>query len=187
MEEDNKTQTPFELKIDEYDKDRDYPHYAVTHERSGFNITKKDTSKEVSSIKIFAKILMKVLKGGLKMDEITLPAVMLHPESIIELYLYGFNYVASYLEEAAKIEDPLERVKIAFSGVIANLPYANMRSNGNPPIPSRMGETIQGKLPSGVTAHVEQLGSGLGDHTVLIYGTDDSFRIQGRFDVKKFF
>jgi hypothetical protein len=133
---------PWKLNVEPYDEKEEVTHFDVTHEFSGLHLTKKDTSKEVSTIKIFAQIFGKMIAaGGFNIDDITLPSVMLWPESLIEVYLYGFNFLTVYIGEAAKIDDPLERIKLAMSGMIANMHVPNMRSNGNPPIPSRIGQT----------------------------------------------
>lgn len=116
--------------------------------------------------------------------EITLPANMLYKGSNGELICEDFANLTAYATEAAKVTDPIERIKILTAGFIGGLTTMSRILNGAPPIPMRIGETYQAVLEDGSRLYLEQTGTKRTDTLVLIYGPNESFRITTHYHIK---
>lgn len=130
-----------------FDPSQEVEHMECATKKEGILLQKPDISKKQSFMQFATKMSSKLISGGLNVLDLTLPAVMLHKETNVECNLRGFRVITSFLNEAAKIKDPISRIQLALTGCIANMTEAAKEMKAQAPIPSFNGETIQVNIP----------------------------------------
>lgn len=129
-------------------------------------------------------VLNKVISGVSLLD-LTLPSNMLRKINHAECALLDFSNVIHFANEAAKINDPKERIRLITAGFVGGISTVSRTLQGSPPIQSRLGETYQAVFSDGSRGYVEQGGTQRTETLVLIYGKDECFKLATHYKVIK--
>ena len=100
---------------------------------------------------VFKSVIYNVAKG-LGAVSISLPVRIFEPRSTSERMVDRFSFASKYLLEAAKLKNPIERMKFVMAFAISGL-YLGTRQEK--PFNPLLGETFQGHFADGTEIYVE--------------------------------
>lgn len=139
--------------------------------------------------KAFKEVVAKITKKIINADfgdilKISAPAYTHHPRLYLEGACHDLSYSAKYLTQAARIDDPIERMKLIITmyvgGQHINPEVIGLRAPLNPVI----GETVQRVLEDGSRFYAEQTSHHPPVTNFLFEGPDNLFRFSGHFEYK---
>eukprot|EP00824_Muranothrix_gubernata_P007439 TRINITY_DN194_c0_g1_i1.p1 TRINITY_DN194_c0_g1~~TRINITY_DN194_c0_g1_i1.p1 ORF type:complete len:451 (+),score=63.67 TRINITY_DN194_c0_g1_i1:2-1354(+) len=146
----------------------------------------KDGALKFNDEKVLAKnrkvvydVLKKFAKSIFHSDVVgmSLPAKMHTCRSFTEKYADDLRSELYAFERAAKLSDPIERLKIVTIGVLSGFVHTlEMEKPLNP----MLGETCQATLENGTKIYIEQISHHPPMTSFICYGPKESFKFYGR-------
>ena len=114
----------------------------------------------------------------MSISDITLPAHTMRGFTEAQISLLEVSYLAAFTNEAVKnFQDPLDRLKVVTTAMVAGMTYIPTVLGGQPAIPGAVGSTLTADMPGGIKLYYEHFGPQKTDSRILVVGQNDSFRI----------
>lgn len=101
------------------------------------------------------------------------------PKTALETSVHYTCLFPKYLNKAAAEKDPIERMKIVVSSVLASFFYTNTFLKPLNPI---LGETLHGIFPDGTDVYCEQISHHPPVSYIYCIGPDNNYKYYGYYD-----
>jgi hypothetical protein len=108
----------------------------------------RDAGKE-----ILKDLGRKILKGDFNLTTVSFPIKCMQPQTILHNSVLGHQLDALYMNRAAQLKDPVERLRLVVVSRLANCIYT---STFLKPLNPLLGETVHGRCEDGTEFFVEQ-------------------------------
>jgi len=108
--------------------------------------------KSEGIVSYVVKEVAKSIFTGRGVVGISLPVRIFEPRSALERVLDGFSYAPTFLSQACKMKNPVDRIKNVIAFVISGM---YMRANQCKPFNPLLGETLEGEYSDGTKIFME--------------------------------
>jgi hypothetical protein len=96
-------------------------------------VNRKKLDIQIDILKFMVKKIGSSLMSGKSIINISLPVIIFEKRSNLERHAYQLTYAPLYFEQAARMTDPVEQMKLVMKvGISACIMYVNMEKPFNP-------------------------------------------------------
>jgi hypothetical protein len=133
----------------------------------------RDAGKE-----ILKDLGRKILKGDFNLTTVSFPIKCMQPQTILHNSVLGHQLDALYMNRAAQLKDPVERLRLVVISRLANCIYT---STFLKPLNPMLGETVHGRCEDGTEYFVEQTSHHPPISHFMACGPKDSYMYSGYY------
>ncbi|CAD8170761.1 unnamed protein product [Paramecium octaurelia] len=161
-------------KIDYKDEYR----VSIAHKSGGTACQDKKIIELARSVgkNMIKQVGQKLLSGNFNLTQVSFPIKAMIPKSALEKTFMQTILFPLYLNKAASLQDPLERMKLSIVGLLSNYIQANSFLKPLNPI---LGETFEGGYEDGTQLFCEQISHHPPLSYFLVYGPKKSYKFYG--------
>ncbi|CAD8053273.1 unnamed protein product [Paramecium primaurelia] len=161
-------------KIDYKDEYR----VSIAHKSGGTACQDKKIIELARSVgkNMIKQVGQKLLSGNFNLTQVSFPIKAMIPKSALEKTFMQTILFPLYMNKAASIQDPLERMKLSIIGLLSNYIQANSFLKPLNPI---LGETFEGGYEDGTQLFCEQISHHPPLSYFLVYGPKKSYKFYG--------
>ena len=151
-------------------------HFKTVHKQEGMHVHALPKFEKIG-LQMIKFMMSQVVKGNLNKD-ITFPSKVMSDTSVAKHCLFDIAFLAEYCQLAASsTNDPIQRAKLIFTGLVAGLVHSPLSMHAMMPVPVPLLSTLQAKTPSNVDLYFESIGPKKNDAVVTAIGPDNSFTL----------
>ncbi|CAD8213931.1 unnamed protein product [Paramecium octaurelia] len=161
-------------KIDNKDEYR----VGIAHKSGGTACQDKKIIELARSVgkNMIKQVGQKLLSGNFNLTQVSFPIKAMIPKSALEKTFMQTILFPLYMNKAASIQDPLERMKLTIVGLLSNYIQANSFLKPLNPI---LGETFEGGYEDGTQLFCEQISHHPPLSYFLVFGPKKSYKFYG--------
>ncbi|CAD8085669.1 unnamed protein product [Paramecium sonneborni] len=161
-------------KIDYKDEYR----VSIAHKSGGTACQDKKIIELARSVgkNMIKQVGQKLLSGNFNLTQVSFPIRAMIPKSALEKTFMQTILFPLYMNKAASIQDPLERIKLSIIGLLSNYIQANSFLKPLNPI---LGETFEGGYEDGTQLFCEQISHHPPLSYFLVFGPKKSYKFYG--------
>eukprot|EP00744_Colponema_vietnamica_P003704 GILI01005632.1.p1 GENE.GILI01005632.1~~GILI01005632.1.p1 ORF type:complete len:411 (+),score=94.72 GILI01005632.1:79-1233(+) len=158
------------------------PRHPEAHPNGGLNLKDEENTRAII-LDVLKKIGKGIKEGSFDAMKISRPARISHASSYLEAVAKDFRYIPVFLKRAAQTSDPVERMKLVITLVLAGLHINATSCRTKAPLNPILGETYQAGFADGTSIYCEQISHHPPVSSWQIVAPDDSFQFIGYGEV----
>lgn len=159
---------------------RDDYRLPLADKKGGLPLTDKAVVKLLRDAgkEILKSLGRKILKGDFNLTTVSFPIKCMQPRTVLHNTVLSTQLDALYLNRAAQIKDPIERLKLV---VVSRLACSIYTSTFLKPLNPMLGETLHARCEDGAEYYVEQTSHHPPVSHFLIYGPKQNYTYSGYY------